>query len=295
MQEEAINAVCASQQIDLSVRNIKLTDSDWVILHHLLKLFEIFIHPSRKLQASTYPTLNYAILQYLQIIKKLKEFQQTVGQDTAIALAAQRSIDKLNEYYNVLHTHAHAGIATICNPRFNFSVFQVVLPSSSDDRKRAKLRMNMKECYSRYQQREQAIRQAKQHENPLPTTQNEEDDDELSDAELYRSALAVPETETELQRYLGQERLPRDVNIYQYWKAKQYDFPIIARIAKDYLPIPATSALSEVVFSQGGDIVTKKRNRLTGESIRMIVCLKEWGVITDEDVDEESDNEVGDM
>jgi hypothetical protein len=64
-QEEAINAVCASQQVDISVRSIKLTDSDWAILHYLLKLFEIFVHPSKKLQASTYPTMNYAILQYL--------------------------------------------------------------------------------------------------------------------------------------------------------------------------------------------------------------------------------------
>jgi hypothetical protein len=64
-QEEAINAVYASQQIDISVRSIKLTDGDWIILHHLLELFKIFVHASRKLQASTYPTMNYAILQYL--------------------------------------------------------------------------------------------------------------------------------------------------------------------------------------------------------------------------------------
>jgi hAT family C-terminal dimerisation region len=189
-------------------------------------------------------------------------------------LAAQKSIDKLSNYYNMLHNTTYAGIATICDPRFNFSVFQVVLPSSLDDRKRQKLRLNMKECYTRYQQREQAIRRSKLYENPAPTTQNLEDEDELSNAELYRSAPAVPETETELERYLGQERLPRDIDIYQYWKAKQYDYPIIARIAKDYLPIPATSAPFECVFSQGGDVVTKKRNRLTGDSIRMIVCLK---------------------
>lgn len=52
-----------------------------------------------------------------------------------------------------------------------------------------------------------------------------------------------------------------------YWKAKQYDYPRVACIAKDYLPIPATSSPSECVFSQSGDIITKERNRLTGESI----------------------------
>ena len=40
------------------------------------------------------------------------------------------------------------------------------------------------------------------------------------------------------------------------------------------------SAPSKCVFSQGGDIVTKKRNRLTEDSIRMIVCFKAWGIFT---------------
>jgi Domain of unknown function (DUF4413) len=161
IQEEAINAVCASQQVDISVRSIKLTDGDWVILHQLIRLFEIFVHTSRKLQGSTYPTMNYFILQYLQLGKKLKQYQESVGRDSAVGIAAQKSIDKLDEYYNMLHQTTYAGIATICDPRFNFSVFQVVLPSSSEDRKRQKLRANMKECYTRYQLREHAIRRAR--------------------------------------------------------------------------------------------------------------------------------------
>jgi hypothetical protein len=38
-------------------------------------------------------------------------------------------------------------------------------------------------------------------------------------------------------------------------------------------------------------VVTKKRNKLTGDSVRMIMCLKDWGIITDEDVDEEEEEE----
>jgi hypothetical protein len=60
-------------------------------------------------------------------------------------------------------------------------------------------------------------------------------------------------------------------------------------MARDYLAIPATSALLECVFSNGSDIVTKKRNRLTGDSVRRIVCLKAWGIIQDEDLVEEED------
>ena len=49
MQESPITAVCASQTIDLSVRDIMLTQNDWTILHKLHKFFLIFIHPTKKL------------------------------------------------------------------------------------------------------------------------------------------------------------------------------------------------------------------------------------------------------
>jgi glycine cleavage system regulatory protein len=54
----------------------------------------------------------------------------------------------------------------------------------------------------------------------------------------------------------------------------QYNYLIVSCIAKDYLAILATLALSKYVFSQGSNIVTKKRNRLTSDLARMIICLK---------------------
>jgi hypothetical protein len=45
--------------------------------------------------------------------------------------------------------------------------------------------------------------------------------------------------------------------------------------AGDFLAIPATSASLECVFSVGSDVVTKKRNRLTGDLVQMIMCLKD--------------------
>jgi hypothetical protein len=117
-------------------------------------------------------------------------------------------------------------------------------------------------------------------------TENIESD--LSDAKLYRGSSAVPGTDSELTRYLQQERLPQDTDIYQYWKAKQYDYPVLAKIAKDHLAIPAMSAPSESVFSVGSNVVTKKKNRLVGSTVRSIVCLKAWGILTDESVEEDS-------
>jgi hypothetical protein len=76
LQEALITAVCATQRIDISVQDIMLTPQDWELLQEIINLFEIFVHPSRKLQGSTYLTLNYDMLQYYIMIKKLKEKRQ---------------------------------------------------------------------------------------------------------------------------------------------------------------------------------------------------------------------------
>jgi hypothetical protein len=87
MQESPITAVCASQTIDLSVRDIMLTQNDWTILHKLHKFFLIFIHPTKKLQASKYPTLNYVIPQYIKMIRQVSEKQREWSMGSPLRLA----------------------------------------------------------------------------------------------------------------------------------------------------------------------------------------------------------------
>jgi hypothetical protein len=90
---------------------------------------------------------------------------------------------------------------------------------------------------------------------------------------------------------MKQQPIKRDINILKYWASKEYEYPIIAQIARDHLAIPATSAASESVFSIGGDIVTKKRNKLGVDNTRRLLCLQDWGVLAEEEVDNNSDQE----
>ena len=79
-------------------------------------------------------------------------------------------------------------------------------------------------------------------------------------------------------------------DILKYWASKQYEYPVLAAIAKDHLAVPATSADSERVFSVGGDIVTKKRNRLAPSTLRYLICLRNWGVISPGEDDDSGDD-----
>lgn len=80
----------------------------------------------------------------------------------------------------------------------------------------------------------------------------------------------------EYQAYLALPLIDENEDPLQWWKNNEQQFKSLAQMARDYLPIPATSVPSEQVFSTGKNLITDKRNRLVGKTIRMCLCLRSW-------------------
>jgi hypothetical protein len=88
-------------------------------------------------------------------------------------------------------------------------------------------------------------------------------------------ARGLLDFEPKYTKWMKQLLVKWDTNILKYWASKEYEFPTIARMARDHLVILATSAASKSVFSVGGDIITKKRNRLGVGNTRRLLCLRD--------------------
>nr|KAG5685994.1 hypothetical protein BaRGS_028327 [Batillaria attramentaria] len=63
-------------------------------------------------------------------------------------------------------------------------------------------------------------------------------------------------------------------NPLSWWRVNEARFPLLARMAKMYLAIPATSVPSERVFSTAGDILTSQRASLKPEHVDKLLFLK---------------------
>lgn len=59
-----------------------------------------------------------------------------------------------------------------------------------------------------------------------------------------------------------------------WWKTHEVSFPYLAKVARRILAIPATSASSERIFSEGKNVVTDIRNSLSEELVSDIIFLK---------------------
>lgn len=78
----------------------------------------------------------------------------------------------------------------------------------------------------------------------------------------------------EVERYREERGIKMSENPLLWWKKNEPRYPLLARAAKMYLSIPATSVPSERVFSTAGDILTEQRARLKPMQLDRLLFLK---------------------
>jgi hypothetical protein len=81
----------------------------------------------------------------------------------------------------------------------------------------------------------------------------------------------ILENDNEVSRYLFQTCKTKDV--LSWWGIHQSEFPNIAKLARKYLSIPASSAPSERICSSAGNVINEKRTNLSCENADVLIFL----------------------
>ena len=82
----------------------------------------------------------------------------------------------------------------------------------------------------------------------------------------------------ELIRYWESSEANDDIEPLSWWRAHSTEYPILSKMAQNYLSVQASSVPCEQLFSLAGNIVSKKRNRLDENTVRACLCLRSWMV-----------------
>ena len=90
------------------------------------------------------------------------------------------------------------------------------------------------------------------------------------------SSLMIQAT-MELELYTNKKDgvADKDRNVLSWWQDNSRRLPLLARLARKILAIPASSATSERVFSTAGEICSERRTNLSVTNIEMLVYMKE--------------------
>ena len=99
----------------------------------------------------------------------------------------------------------------------------------------------------------------------------------LNSQNRFATSSSSTRQSMEIDDYLcHQFEFQEDHEILKWWRQKSGKFPILAKIAKDILAIPASTIASESAFSAGIRVLDEKRSRLAPDTIQMCVCKKDW-------------------
>jgi thiaminase len=93
----------------------------------------------------------------------------------------------------------------------------------------------------------------------------------LSSARQQRNANT-----DELLKYWESADASFDMEPLSWWRAHSTEYPILSKMARDYLSVQASSVPCEQLFSLAGNVVNKKRNRLDKNTTRACLCLRSW-------------------
>nr|XP_055036967.1 zinc finger BED domain-containing protein 4-like [Misgurnus anguillicaudatus] len=96
-------------------------------------------------------------------------------------------------------------------------------------------------------------------------------DNRIRETQTIQSATA--DATVEVKKYLTDAFLPRTHDPLSYWKDRAVIFPHLYVLSKKYLCMPATSVPCERIFSKAGEIICKKRSRLSPSTAEQLIFL----------------------
>jgi hypothetical protein len=83
-----------------------------------------------------------------------------------------------------------------------------------------------------------------------------------------------PKASNEVEEYLKEDMISFNQCPFNWWLNKKDKYPILAKLARIHLAIPATSTPSERLFSDAGNLLSAKRTRMNAEFFKRIMFLK---------------------
>ena len=101
--------------------------------------------------------------------------------------------------------------------------------------------------------------------------------------ELFKSGKKIRPRKEEIEKWKELEEIEVDQDVLEWWKIHENEYPKIAQVAKKYLGIPASQAITERSFSTAKRVVCDSRSRLKPHHVSKLVVLHQTSTYFEEE------------
>src|SRR6266542_5624276 len=93
---------------------------------------------------------------------------------------------------------------------------------------------------------------------------------------LKETTFITEVIDDEVHKYWISTEAEEDIKLLDWWKTHSTEYSNLSKLAIDYLCIQASSVPCEQLFSIAGQVLCKSRNRLSGNTVRVYLCIYSW-------------------
>lgn len=268
MLERAVQlrpAIEAAFNEDVKTRGMIPSEEEWSIARDLVKILKPFQEATKVLSGSKYVTISavYPIYRRLHEIVIKQQSRYTEGTPIRKLLdLLRRNVKNL-----VLSCDDFYRKASILDPRF----LNLWRSTDTPDAERQHLLHELRKELSveerkrnEAEQKERGEDKRPERERPAAVPAAAEDDDFVLFPHV--DAPEAPNAKDEVTRYFEEQAIKMEDDPFTHWfnnLAPKY--PLLARIARRYFCVVASSVPSERLFSQAGQVITDQRASLNPE------------------------------
>ncbi|CAE6411234.1 unnamed protein product [Rhizoctonia solani] len=251
-----------------------ITDEEWDALEELVRLLEPFESATQDYSKRGRSVLNSVLLTYASLQEKLaqsRELYRSQGDPFGMLDALDAGEAKLKTYFNLARESDLTLIASILHPGIRLACF-LDINRWGDLATRGRTLMDY--LYETYKIDVSDTVAGFPTDAPQPQPAESHKRGWIDDLLATVSNPSHPAFE-ELVDYFNGKYQYKCGDILIWWKEHEVHFPVLSRIARDFLAIPATSVSVEQLFSRCKLVVSDYRN-MSSETARQLICSQQW-------------------
>jgi hypothetical protein len=233
-----------------------LSDDDWIQLKELCPFLKQFKDLTLFFSTTKEVRMSDLCLDFEDLLVDIKVNYVDKKEQLSDKLwyAANAAYTKLTKYYTKINSESFA-IATVLDPRYKLGVYDstqdaVLLKQSA--------KFAIESAFEEYSQKYSPLTV---HNHPQQST----DAPVLKKQKRFATTVRVQD---ELTKYLKEDRLTAEDNTLDYWRVNKARFPILTKMARDYLALQPTSKDVEGNFSKGRRTIPYYRLSQNAATIR---------------------------